>query len=234
MNSPSDRAHDPARWSFLIPAAGPGDRLGKGPKCLLTLGRETLWQRAVRRAIRIADDVVLAVPAECVADIRGAAPACRVIAGGASRQETIATLLAAASRDRILIHDVARPFGSRQLMLAVAALGDRTGAAACLSECDSPVVRAPDGVLAEVSSLPSAGMAESPLALHRQVLEEAYRRSGATGHVARSTVELVWQSGHPVRFIASERDNIKITLPGDWELARMIVAAWDARHDAAD
>lgn len=230
MNTSSDRAHDPSRWSFLIPAAGSGVRLGNAPKCLLTLGGETLWQRAVRRACRIAGDVVLAVPAECVADIRGATPACRVIAGGASRQETVAILLAAASRDRILIHDVARPFGSRQLMLAVAALGERSGAAGCLAACDSPVVGAPDGVLAELCPLAPAGMAESPLAFHRPVLEEAYRRSRATGQVARSTVELVWQSGHPVRFVASERDNIKVTSPGDWELARMIVAAWDAEH----
>ena len=223
-------AHDPACWSFLVPAAGSGDRLGDGPKCLLELAGEALWQRAVRRARQVADDVVLAVPAACVREIAAAAPSCRVIAGGETRQETVAALLAAASCERLLVHDVARPFGSHALMRAVAALADRTGAAGCLAACDSPVVDAPRGELAQVSAFAQAGLAASPLAFHRAVLEDAYRHARDVGLVPRSTVELVWSAGHPVHFVASERDNIKVTCPGDWQLARMIVAAWDAEH----
>lgn len=223
--------HDPARWSFLVPAAGAGERMGGTPKCLLRLGEETLWQRAVRRARQVADDVVLAVPESLVPEIAATAPPCRVIAGGATRQETIANLLASANRERILIHDAARPFGSRALMLTVAALADRTGAAACLAPCDAPIVGAAHGELTRVIDLPEAGLAESPLAFHRAVLEDAYCRARADGCTARSTVELVWRAGHPIHFVASERDNPKITHPGDWQLATRLVAAWDAANE---
>jgi hypothetical protein len=66
-------------------------------------------------------------------------------------------------------------------MRAVAAVAERTGAAACLAACQGPVV-------------------------------------------PRSN------SGHAVRLDASEPDNLKLTTPDDLDLARRLVAAWDARH----
>ena len=227
--------HDPRRWSFLVPAAGSGDRLGRGPKCLLPLGGEALWQRAVRRAREFAGQVLLAVPEACVADIRRADPACVVMAGGDSRQESVARLLAAATGDRILIHDVARPFGSRRLLHEVAALGERTGAAGCLEAFDSPVARARDGGLAGLLALADAGQVRSPLAFHRAVLEEAHRRAREAGLVARSTVELVVRAGLPFEFAASQPDNIKITNADGYRLAQLLVAAWDeAQARSAD
>jgi 2-C-methyl-D-erythritol 4-phosphate cytidylyltransferase len=219
--------HDSRRWSFLIPAAGPGVRLGRGPKCLLLLGGEPLWARAVRRARRIAGQVVLAVPGSCLPEVRGANPPCDVIEGGASRQDTVARLLSASSGDRIFIHDVVRPFGSTRLMLEVAALAEAAGAAACLSALDSPVVRVRDGLMADWIPPADVGHAQSPLAFHRSVLEDADREAGRVGFAAGSTVELVWRAGHPVRFAEAERENIKITYPGDDRLASMVAAAWD-------
>lgn len=223
--------HDPGRWSFLVPAAGAGERLGLGPKCLLSIGTEPLWQRAVRRASLLADDVVIAVPGELVADIdRAAAGRCRVIAGGGTRQETVAKLLEAAATDRLLVHDAARPFGSPTLMRAVAAVAERTGAAACLVACQGPVVRiGPDGEAGPSVAGP-AGVVVSPLAFRRSVLEDALRHASVAGVVARSTVELVMAAGHAVRLVASEPDNLKLTTPDDLDLARRLVAAWDARH----
>lgn len=232
MTSRDANVHDSGRWSFLVPAAGPGIRLGRGPKCLLLLGGEPLWARAVRRARRVAGQVVLAVPAGCLQEVRAANPPCDVIEGGASRHETVARLLAASSGDRILIHDVVRPFGSTRLMLEVAALAERSGAAACLSAVDSPVARVREGVLAEWLSPADAGHVQSPLAFHRSVLEEAYRAAGQAGFTTRSTVELVWRAGHPVHFAQAERDNLKITYPGDDRLASLVAAAWDDRDPA--
>lgn len=229
MTSRDAYVHDPRRWSFLIPAAGPGVRLGRGPKCLLPLGDEPLWARAVRRARRVAEQVVLAVPGGCLSEVRAKNPPCDVIEGGASRHESVARLLSASSGDRIFIHDVVRPFGSTRLMLEVAALAELAGAAACLSAFDSPVVRVREGLMIDWVSPADAGHAQSPLAFHRSVIEAAYRLAGQAGPAAHSTVELVWRAGHPVRFAEAERENIKITYPGDDRLASMLVAAWDAR-----
>lgn len=214
-----------------MPAAGAGERLGLGPKCLLSIGSEPLWRRAVRRASVLADDVVIAVPKELVADIdREAAGRCRVIAGGGTRQETVARLLEAAATDRLLIHDAARPFGSPALVRAVAAVAERTGAAACLAACQGPVVRiGPDGEAGPSVAGP-AGVVVSPLAFQRGVLEDAVRHASATGVVAGSTIELVMAAGHAVRLIASEPDNFKLTTPDDLDLAQRLVAAWDVRH----
>lgn len=228
MTSAGGYRHDPGRWSFLVPAAGAGERLGLGPKCLLPLGGEALWQRAVRRARRVADQVVLAVPRDCLATVRGAGPGCEVIEGGDSRHESVARLLAAASGERVFVHDVARPFGSRRLMLEVAALADATGAAACLERFDSPVARTREGGMAELLALPDAGQVLTPLAFHREILADAYRKARESGREAGSTVELVWRAGQALRFADSEPGNLKITDAGDYRLAQRLVAGWDA------
>lgn len=225
--------HDPRRWSFLVPAAGAGERLGLGPKCLLELGGEPLWERAVRRASPLADEVVVAVPASLVVDVeRAAAGRCRVVAGGGTRQETVERLVAASSAGMILVHDAARPFGSDGLVRAVASLAESVGAAACLAACRGPVVEVgPDGV-GRVVGTGRRGVAETPLAFRRGVLEDACRWAREGGIVAGSTVELVMAAGHAVRFVDSEPDNVKITSLDDLRLARRLVGAGEVSGDA--
>ena len=226
-------AHDPRRWSFLVPAAGAGERLGLGPKCLLELDGESLWERAVRRASRLAAEVVVAVPEGLVVAVgRAAAGRCSVVAGGGTRQETVERLVAASSARMILIHDVARPFGSDALVHGVASLAERVGAAACLAACRGPVVEiGPDGD-GRVLGTGRRGMAETPLAFRRGVLEDACRRANEGGFVAGSTVELVIAMGHAVRFVDSEPDNIKITSLDDLLVARRLVGGGEVSGDA--
>ncbi len=56
------------------------------------------------------------------------------------------------------------------------------------------------------------------------------RLSGGLPGSGRATIELVVAAGHAVRLDASEPDNLKLTTPDDLDLARRLVAAWDARH----
>src|SRR3954451_9458011 len=87
-DSDVSRTHDPAQWSFMIPAGGQGVRFGRGPKLMFDLHGEVLWQRAVRRARALAAGVVPAVPAEFHDQVCSSNPECVVVVGGATRQET--------------------------------------------------------------------------------------------------------------------------------------------------
>ena len=59
-----------ASVSFLIPAAGTGERLGMGPKGLLELQGRPLLCWLADKALQVAGEVLVAVPAEHVDEVR--------------------------------------------------------------------------------------------------------------------------------------------------------------------
>lgn len=138
--------------AVLVPAAGMGVRLGPGaPKALRLLRGEPLLVHAIRRvaAAPSVGCIVVAAPADAVADViallsavvaepilagvtcGAAEPSLTtsredvqliVVAGGASRQASVAAALAAVpSRfDIVLVHDAARALTPPELVEAVA------------------------------------------------------------------------------------------------------------------
>jgi 2-C-methyl-D-erythritol 4-phosphate cytidylyltransferase len=114
--------------AVLIPAAGLGVRLGPGgPKALRLLSGDPLLVHAVRR-VAAADGVgriVVAAPPPQVDAVRellaGVAPV-TVVAGGVTRQASVAAALAAvpASFEIILVHDAARALTPPALVTLVA------------------------------------------------------------------------------------------------------------------
>lgn len=128
----------------VLTAAGSGTRLGHAlPKALVPVRDEPLVVHAARRLLaaahgdrRLLDSLVVTAPAEHVGafvDVLGAlgvsagpgAPL-QVVAGGATRQASVAAGLAALGahlddETTVLVHDAARPFASPALVARVAA-----------------------------------------------------------------------------------------------------------------
>ena len=73
------------RVSFLIPSAGGGERLGLGCKGFLELAGRPLLCWVADKGLRVADEVIIAVPATHVDRAQALLPGCRVIAGGETR-----------------------------------------------------------------------------------------------------------------------------------------------------
>lgn len=216
---------DRDRWSFLIPAAGEGTRLGRGPKALLDLNGAIMLDRVVEAARGVSGDIVVGVPASEVAAIARRYPDATVMAGGKTRQETVAGLLRRARRDWVIVHDAARPLCTPALIHAVADAAAATGAAAALGPVDVPVAVVEDGLIMAHIRARDARLCQSPLAFRADVLREAYRQVAETGLEAPSTLELVLAAGFVVRAVEGERRNIKITTELDLLLARAILAA---------
>src|SRR3954469_11230640 len=113
--------------AVLVPAAGSGVRLGPGaPKALRLLRGETLLVHAVRRVAAAGPVglIVVAAPPgqldevlQLLAPVVPAGVALRVVAGGASRQASVAAALAAVGEDHpiVLVHDAARALAPPQL-----------------------------------------------------------------------------------------------------------------------
>ena len=119
----------------LIVAAGRGERLGSDrPKALVTVfGRPMLeWSVAALRAVAAVDEIVVALPAEALAQ----APVGTVaVAGGAFRSQSVreALLAAAQGGDPVIVHDAARPLARTELFEAALGELERSGADAVIA-----------------------------------------------------------------------------------------------------
>lgn len=118
-----------ARAAAIVPAAGRGERLGGGaPKALRRIGGIPILVHAVAALLdsgRVGLVVVAAPPggeAEVAGLLKQFEPHVRVVAGGATRQQSVALALAAIPEQTevVLVHDAARALTPPSVIAEVA------------------------------------------------------------------------------------------------------------------
>jgi 2-C-methyl-D-erythritol 4-phosphate cytidylyltransferase len=145
--------------------------------------------------------------------------------GGAERQDSVAAGLAAlpAGTRMVAVHDGARPLITPQGIRACLAAAEQSGAATCAH----PVVDTLKRADASGRSLPEKvsrdclwGM-ETPQIFKLELLLRAYEYVKEQGLVVTDEVSAVEALGVPTQLVPGGV-NLKITLPGDLELAELI------------
>lgn len=229
----------------IVPAAGQGARLrtpGQPSKQFRGLGGRPVLVRTMEALDRHPDvaALVVAVPGEQQVALRDelARYAWRVpvevVAGGASRQESVARALAAVGKDAalILVHDAVRPFLSQDRLDAVLRAGGQTGAAALaipVADTLRAVADARFGVTVDRTGL---WQMQTPQVFHAHLLRRALAAAGPA--VATDEVELVLRSGAHVTRVEGSALNFKVTTAEDWRLAQMLWPAWERELRAND
>jgi len=216
--------------AVLIPAGGVGTRLGRRtPKQFLPLRDATILGATLRHftghpAVRA---IVVAAPAAHLARTRrlvaraGRCPV-EVVAGGASRQESVWLALQAAPPDVeiVLVHDAVRPFIERRLIDAVVAEAAAHGAAICALPIAETVKRVRDGVVETTLDRSGLWAVQTPQGFRTALLREAHEKARRDGVVGTDDAALVERLGQPVRVVAGRAGNVKITTPEDLRRAR--------------
>ncbi|GHC00801.1 IspD/TarI family cytidylyltransferase [Thermomonas carbonis] len=207
--------------SCLIPAAGTGERLGLGPKGLLELHGRPLLCWVADKALQVADEVLVAVPLDCVETTAALLPQCRVIAGGDSRQDSIAMLAGQARGDWLLVHDAARPFVSLALFQQVIATARQHGCAGAFLSPAVPVARLREGRVVEAHAGHEVGIFQTPQVYSRADMNRMLQHQATVpGWFAQSAVQLALAAGIEVHAVPGEAHNFKITTAGDWHVAQ--------------
>jgi 2-C-methyl-D-erythritol 4-phosphate cytidylyltransferase len=149
-----------------------------------------------------------------------------LVVGGEHRQQSVENALnavRAAADDIVLVHDAVRPFVTREIIQEVVEAAEKYGAAiAALPAVDTvkQVERTAEGALVK-ATIPRAGivMAQTPQGFRYHVLKKAFDEASADGFLGTDEAALVERSGHDVAVVMGSPRNIKITAPGDMELA---------------
>lgn len=212
---------------ILIPAAGIGERIGLGPKALLTLNGKPLLYWVTRKALQLSDQVVVTAPPGHVEAFAQLCPDCQIIEGGETRQASVEKLVAHSTRPYIIIHDVARPFVSLDLFLRVYHSAQTSGCAGTFLTPDIPVAVIENGIVTRGYKRSQVGIFQGPQAFARPLLEECITKAREFDWNEQSTLQLALRAGIAVAAVEGEKNNIKLTTPEDWALAPYLAGHLD-------
>lgn len=149
-----------------------------------------------------------------------------IVEGGEHRQESVAHALEAvqaSADDVILVHDAVRPFIEQDCIDAVTDAAAKHGAAiAAVPAVDTikQVERTADGAVVH-ATIPREHivLVQTPQGFRYSVLRKAFEEAMRDGFTGTDEASLVERMGHEVHVVMGSPRNIKITTPGDLELA---------------
>jgi len=231
-----------SRTAVIVPAAGRGERLGPGaPKALRVLGGVPMLVHAVRAlaSARSVDLVVVAAPEDGVDDVvallgehglldaDGPRAGAMVVAGGDTRQDSVARALHALPLDVdvVLVHDAARPLVPGSLVDLVAG-AVRSGADAVvpgLGVADTIKAVGPGEVVTATLERSSLRAIQTPQGFRRTTLTAAHAAADPDAP-ATDDAGLAENLGVDVLVVPGDEEAFKVTRPLDLLLAEAVLA----------
>lgn len=232
-----------SRFSAVVPAAGSGRRLGGPlPKQYQPLLGRPVIEHTLRWLLALPglERLVLVVAAQdshwrsLPADVLDPARV-QVVTGGAERCHSVLSGLEALSShcapsDWVLVHDAARPCCPRsdvERLLAAVATHPVGG---LLGSVVAETVKRVDveGVVTATVDRSELRLAQTPQLFRFRLLHDALAEQLAAGQRLTDEAAALEAAGHRPLLVEGSRRNLKITLPGDLELA-----AWYLGHEEA-
>ncbi len=220
------------RVSVIIVAAGSSRRMGFD-KLMADLDGQTVLQRSVNAFLacsEFVDEIIIVTDLARwdTLDWSGAPPAvARYHAeGGAERVDSVAAGLRCVGEDidLIAVHDGARPLIHREVIEDGCRAALQHGAAVLAQPVVDTLKRAAtDGMVGESVDREGLWGMQTPQIFGRQILLSAYEQVVAEGLQVTDEVSALQAVGRSVRIVPNAHPNLKITTPGDLQIARGLV-----------
>jgi 2-C-methyl-D-erythritol 4-phosphate cytidylyltransferase len=229
--------------AVILPAAGLGTRMGKGSaektgtsrKQFMLLEGSPILIHTVRKfaASERVTEIVVAVRAEDIEWVRAmlarAFPGRRVraVVGGNSRQQSVENGLSALAPDTelVAVHDAVRPFIDSATIRKVFDEAAETGAAIVGVPAVDTVKQVSRGTgrVRIRATLPrdKLVLAQTPQVFRYDLLKRAFQSARDDGFQGTDEASLVERLDVDVSVVPGSDRNIKITKPGDMDLAHL-------------
>ncbi|HBB31616.1 MAG TPA: 2-C-methyl-D-erythritol 4-phosphate cytidylyltransferase [Cyanobacteria bacterium UBA8803] len=220
---------------LLIPAAGTGRRMGSDRnKLLLTLLDKPLlaWTLLAAEAsseitsIGIIGQIADQSEIKAILSELPLAKPVQFIIGGATRQESVYNGLQAlpATAERVLIHDGARCLATPQLFDRCAAvLRTCPGLIAAIPVKDTIKLVNENDIVQDTPDRRHLWAAQTPQGFEVQLLKQCHEQGRKAGWEVTDDAALFERCQLPVRIVAGEETNLKVTTPMDLAIAEFIL-----------
>ncbi len=219
----------------VLVAAGRARRMG-GDKLWLDLWGRPVWRWSLDALLRVPglSRVAVVAPAGQVDRFRDRLPTagaarCLVTEGGETRADSVRAgleALADAGVDRtalVLVHDAARPAAQTELMERVAMAAHETGAAIPVLPVADTLKRVAGDLVGATVSREGLAAAQTPQAASHGILLAALDAARARRTEPTDEAQALDALGIPVRAVAGDTANRKLTEAGDEAVLRAIL-----------
>lgn len=223
------------KFAAVLPAGGLGKRMGGNiPKQLMVLGGKPVYRYSLETFLSMDEiaEVVMAVPAdwkdhfekEIFSDnaselIR---TKMKIVVGGAERWQSVENGINALTSDAefVLVHDVARPFISKEIIRDVCETLVTKGSCLVAKPAVDTIKIAKDGCVQQTIDRNTVWMAQTPQAASIALLKKLYGRIAAEPLDFTPTDEasILEYFGESVYIVKGNNLNDKLTTPEDFEI----------------
>jgi len=149
-----------------------------------------------------------------------------LVAGGATRQQTVSLCLQEAPPDTeiVVVHDAVRPFVTTEMIGLAVEAARKSGAVILGIPSVDTVKQVERQTILGTIPRERIVLAQTPQAFQFSIFKEACDRAEADGYEGTDEASLVERLGHNVTVLMGSDRNIKITKPSDLPLARLFFA----------
>ena len=218
---------------MMVAAAGSSTRMGQ-PKQHIKLGQYPVLIHTLLalQQVEAVDEILLIARPEdhdvfaAQAKEAGVTKLSRIVAGGATRQQSVQNGLAALPPEATIvgIHDGARPLIDPDTVAAVIETAAECGAAAVAVPVKDTLKRTDEnGIVIDTPDRAHLWRVQTPQVFDRASLCAAMEAAMAAGRDYTDDCQLMEAAGHAVKLVAGLDTNLKLTTPEDIRLAKALM-----------
>ncbi len=238
-----------SKVAVIIAAAGQGKRLGAPvPKQYLKIGGEYVIAKTIKAfedidevdyIFVVTNDEYRKVCADIV-EAKGFGKVEGIIAGGSRRQDSVFNALQEINARKpgvsmVLIHDGARPFIGKDVILNVLEETERNGAAVACVAMKNSVRRMEQGGSTSVSvDRADYYSVQTPQGFRKSMLIEAYDKAYDESFVGTDDASIVEWAGYDISIVDGDYGNIKITTREDLPMENRVGTGFDVHPFAEE
>lgn len=215
------------KFAAVLPAGGLGKRMGGNiPKQLLVLGGKPVYRYSLETFLSMDEiaEVVMAVPADWKDHFEKnfSHPKLKIVVGGAERWQSVENGVNAltSNAEFVLVHDVARPFISKEIILDVCKTLVEKGSCLVAKPAVDTIKIAKDGCVQQTIDRNTVWMAQTPQAASIALLKKLYGRIAAEplNFTPTDEASILEYFGESVYIVKGNNLNDKLTTPEDFEI----------------
>ena len=215
------------RFAAVLPAGGLGKRMGGNiPKQLMLLGGKPVYRYSLETFLEMEEiaEVVMAVPADWKDHFEKefSHPKLKIVVGGAERWQSVKNGVNAltSNAEYVLVHDVARPFISKEIILDVCETLINKGSCLVAKPAVDTIKIAKEGRVETTIDRNTVWMAQTPQAASIALLKKLYGRIAAEplNFTPTDEASILEYFGESVYIVKGNVANDKLTTPEDFEI----------------